>query len=61
MPKAAQWLAALVPLTYYLRILRGIVVKGNGIEILWQEAAILAAMGVLTLVLATVRVRKSLA
>ena len=61
MPKAAQWIAALVPLTYYLRILRGIVVKGSGIESLWQDAVILAVMGVLTLVLATVRVRKSLA
>ena len=61
MPKAAQWIAALVPLTYYLRILRGIVVKGSGIESLWQDTVILAVMGVLTLVLATVRVRKSLA
>jgi len=61
MPKVAQWIAAAVPLTYYLRILRGIVVKGVGIEYLWQEAAILAIMGVITLVLAASRVRKSLA
>jgi len=61
MPKLAQWIAAVIPLTYYLRILRGIVVKGVGIEHLWQEAAILGAMAVITLILATFRVRKSLA
>ncbi len=61
MPKVAQWIAALLPLTYYLRILRGIVVKGVGIEHLWQEAAILAAMGIVTLILAASRIRKTLA
>jgi len=61
MPKLAQWISTIIPLTYYLRILRGIVVKGVGIEHLWQEAAILAAMGVVTLILAASRVRKTLA
>ena len=60
MPRVAQWIASVIPLTYYLRILRGIVVKGVGIEHLWQEAAILAAMTVVTLTIATVKVRKSL-
>ena len=61
MPKLAQWIAAVVPLTYFLRIVRGIVVKGIGIEHLWQEATILAILGVITLILATSRVRKTLA
>ncbi len=61
MPKLAQWVSAILPLTYYLRIVRGIVVKGVGIEHLWQEAAILAVMGVVTLILAASRVRKTLA
>ncbi len=60
MPRVAQWIASFVPLTYYLRILRGIVVKGVGIEQLWQEATILTIMGVLVVALAAVRVRKSL-
>ena len=59
MPKAAQWIASVIPLTYYLRILRGIVVKGVGIEYLWQDAAILAGFTVVTLIIATVKVRKS--
>ena len=49
-----------MPLTYYLKILRGIVVKGVGIEHLWQEATILVVLGVITLVLAASRIRKSL-
>ena len=61
MPKVAQWIAAILPLTYYLRIVRGIVVKGIGMEYLWQDTVILAAMGVVTLALAATRVRKTLA
>jgi len=60
MPKLAQWISMVIPLTYFLRIVRGIVVKGVGIEHLWQEAAILALLGVITLILATSRVRKTL-
>ena len=60
MPKLAQWISAFIPLTYFLRIVRGIVVKGIGIEYLWQDTVILAAMGVFTLILATSRVRKTL-
>ncbi|HEY50816.1 MAG TPA: ABC transporter permease [Dehalococcoidia bacterium] len=60
MPRVAQWIASVIPLTYYLRILRGIVVKGVGIEYLWQDALILGAMTAVTLTLATVRIRKSL-
>jgi len=61
MPKFAQWVSTILPLTYYLRIVRGIVVKGVGMEYLWQDAAILAAMGIFTLVLAASRIRKTLA
>ncbi|MBI2979484.1 MAG: ABC transporter permease [Chloroflexi bacterium] len=60
MPEPAQWVSAVLPLTYYLRIVRGIIVKGVGMEYLWLETVILAVMGVLTLVVASYRVRKSL-
>ena len=53
-------MSAILPLTYYLRIVRGIVVKGVGMEYLWQDTLILAAMGVLTLVIAASRIRKTL-
>lgn len=60
MPRFAQWIAAVVPLTYFLRIVRGIVVKGVGFEYLWQDTTILAAMGLATLALAASRLRKTL-
>ena len=61
MPKLAQWISAILPLTYYLRIVRGIVVKGIGMEYLWQDTVILAAMGIFTLIIASSRLRKTLA
>jgi ABC-2 type transport system permease protein len=60
MPRVAQWISSVIPLTYYLRILRSIVVKGVGIEYVWQDAAILAGFTMVTLIIATIKVRKSL-
>ncbi len=60
MPRVAQWVSAILPLTYYLRIVRGIVIKGIGIEYLWPDTLILAAMGILTLIIASSRIRKTL-
>jgi ABC-2 type transport system permease protein len=61
MPKVAQWVSAVLPLTYYLRIVRGIITKGIGFEYIWMDSLILAAMGIFTLVIATTRLRKTLA
>ncbi len=60
MPRVIQWLSSLLPLTYFLRIVRGIVVKGVGMEYLWGDTTILAIMGVLTLLLAVSRLRKTM-
>ena len=61
MPRVAQWVSAVLPLTYYLRIVRGIIVKGVGMEYLWTDTFILAAVGIITLVIASSRIRKTLA
>ena len=37
MPEWAQWIGEWLPLTHFLRIVRGILLKGNGIGALWPE------------------------
>jgi ABC-2 type transport system permease protein len=53
MPEWAQWLGEILPLTHFLRIVRGILLKGNGAaEILpevWPIAAFLLAAAVVAL------------
>lgn len=41
MPRPLQWLTTLLPGRYFITILRGIVLKGVGWEVLWVEAAFL--------------------
>jgi len=60
MPPAAQYLAHVIPLTYYLRIVRGIVLKGIGLEYLWPELAPLILFGAVVFTLAVLRFRKQL-
>jgi ABC-2 type transport system permease protein len=54
MPEWAQALGEVLPLTHFLRIVRGILVKGNGpadiLPQVWPLAAILAAVGIVALV-----------
>jgi ABC-2 type transport system permease protein len=61
MPVPAQWLTLLNPLRYYLVVIRGIFLKGIGIEILWPQLAALGCLGVVLLSLAVQRFRKTLA
>ncbi len=58
MPKAIQVITRFIPLTYYLRIVRGIVLRGIGWEHIWQDALILALFGILTMVLSAMRFQK---
>ena len=55
MPLFLRCIAAVVPATYFLQIIRGIILKGVGITDLWQPFAILGAMGI---VLVFVSVKK---
>jgi ABC-2 type transport system permease protein len=61
MPEWIQPLTYLIPLRYFLEILRGIFLKGIGLEILWPQAAALLAWGLAVLILATLRSSKRLA
>ncbi len=60
MPVPLQWASRLIPLTYFLVIDRGIVLKGNSMDILYPQAVALAVFGALILTLAVTRFRKRL-
>jgi len=58
MPPVIQYLGNLIPLTYFLDILRGIMLKGVGIEYLWGDVLPLAGFGVGIIALASWRFKK---
>jgi ABC-2 type transport system permease protein len=60
MPIIIQYVSILIPLRYYFVIVRGIFLKGVGIEMLWQQAAALLAFGVVILGLSVARFQKRL-
>ena len=60
MPAPAQWLGAALPLTYYLGILRGILLKGIGITELWRETLTLCAFAVGLILLSVRRFSKTI-
>jgi len=61
MPDIIQPITYLIPLRYFVIILRGIFLKGVGLETLWPQALALFAWGVAILSLAVMRSSKRLA
>ena len=60
MPQAVQLLTYVLPLRYYFTIIRGIFLRGVGLEVLWIEAAALTAYGAAALTVSVRRFRKRL-
>lgn len=60
MPRAAQLLAEIFPLTHFVRIIRGILLRGAGLDEISRDVWPLAAFAAATLGLAILRFRKSL-
>jgi ABC-2 type transport system permease protein len=59
MPEPAQWLGAALPLTYFLEVLRGILLKGVGVEALWPQMLLLLGFALLFMTLAVRRFHKT--
>ena len=60
MPIPAQWVGTLLPLTWFLEILRGVLLKGVGIIDLWRQLAALAVFASVLLVISVRRFSKTL-
>lgn len=60
MPQFAQWIGGAIPLTYFLRILRGILLKGTEFGSIWKDVLSLCAFAVLLITVSSMRFRKSL-
>jgi len=60
MPQAIQSLTYLMPLRYFAIIVRGILLRGIGISILWPQVLALALLGTLTLLFSIRRLREKM-
>jgi len=60
MPRLIHDVGYAIPLTYYLEILRGIMLKGIGVEYLWPAIAPLAVFGTLVFIVSAFSFRSTL-
>jgi ABC-2 type transport system permease protein len=60
MPRPIQWVTRVVPARYFITILKGIYLKGVGLEILAADAALLVVFGAVMVALAGWKFKKKL-
>ncbi len=48
LPQAMQWISQLFPLQHYLQIIRGVMLKGTDLSVLWPEALALIVLSILS-------------
>jgi ABC-2 type transport system permease protein len=60
MPEWLQTITYANPLRYFLIIIRGVFLKGNGLDILWPQMLALVILGTLTIFLSSMRFQKRL-
>ncbi|KAF1720747.1 ABC transporter permease [Pseudoxanthomonas wuyuanensis] len=60
MPRPVQWLAEVLPLTHFLRLIRGVMLRGASLWELWVDVLALLAFTVAMMTLAISRFRKRL-
>jgi len=61
MPKIIYWISQLIPLTYYLDIIRGIVLKGIGLSYLIGQVTALLIFSIVLLTISTLKFKKRIA
>lgn len=58
MPQVLQWVTYIVPLRYFMTIVRAVILKGAGMAELWMEVAALLGIGILIFTLSAQRFNK---
>ncbi len=61
MPQFFYWLGTLLPLTFFLQILRGIILKGVGMSVLWTQILALTIFITVVLTIAIKKFQKKIA
>jgi ABC-2 type transport system permease protein len=61
MPTVLQWIASIFPARYYVDLLRGVMLRGNGLDVLWRDFLGLGIFCVVAVALATLRFKRRLA
>jgi len=61
MPQWAQWIGEILPLTHFLRIIRGVMLKGNVPYEVWPNLWPIAAFMLAAMILAMLRYRRTVA
>jgi len=60
MPGWAQAIGEIMPLTHFVRVVRGVLLKGAGVDVLWPAVAVLTAFTGVVIGLALLRFRRTL-
>ena len=60
MPRAARWIAEVLPMTHFMRLIRGVVLRGATLPELTSELAILGIFIVVAMTVAILRFNKRL-
>ena len=58
MPRILQWISSIFPARYFVTILRGVMLKGNGLELLWGDFLALGIFSVVAMTIATVKFKR---
>jgi ABC-2 type transport system permease protein len=60
MPKIFYWLGSILPTTYYINLLRGIILRGAVFGDFWRDIVTLVVMGIILFLVCTLRFRRKI-
>jgi ABC transporter DrrB family efflux protein len=55
MPTVMQWIGLTIPMTYFLEILRGIILRGAGLDALWPQVLAMTGLGIALILISSIR------